>query len=84
MEALEAGFFDSREGGRIGRVSFGPADMGVRRMHARRKETDDGQSLRLRGRVCWPQAEPLAKVRQNGGVLGQRIAVVEAQGGHAS
>ncbi|MGC2220674.1 MAG: hypothetical protein WA645_23880 [Pseudolabrys sp.] len=41
MECLEAGFFNSGEGSRIGRISLGPADMGVRRMYIRCKESDD-------------------------------------------
>jgi hypothetical protein len=31
-----------------------------------------------------PQAEPLAEIGQDGGVLGQRLAVVEAQRRHPS
>ena len=84
MESLEAGFFDSREGGRIGRVPLGPANVGVRRMHTRRKEADDRECLRFSNRVFGPQVKSLAEVGKNSGVLGQRLAIIETQRGHAS
>ena len=52
-------------------------------MHARRKEADQGERPRLRQRVARPEPEPLAEVGQDGRVLGQRLAVVEAQHRHA-
>src|SRR5262249_26093750 len=57
--------------------------MGMRRMHARCKEADERKRLGFRDRVVRPQPEALAEVRQNRGVLGERLPVVEAQRRHA-
>ena len=84
MESLEPGLFQRGKGGRIGRIALGPADMGVRRMHAPRKEADQRERLGLGDRIVRPQPEAFAQIRQNRGVLGQRLAIVEAQRRHAS
>ena len=68
MERLEAGIFNSLEGSQIGRISLGPANMGVRRMYICRKESDDGECLCLSNYVFRPQVEPFAEVGQNSGV----------------
>ena len=57
--------------------------MGVRGMHARGKEADQRERLGLGQRLARPQPEALAEIGQNGGVLGQRLAIVEPQRGHA-
>jgi hypothetical protein len=41
VESLKAGVFERGEGGRIGRIPLGSADMGECHMHAARKEADE-------------------------------------------
>src|SRR5258708_25016225 len=83
MEGLETGFLQRGISGRIGSVALGPADMGVRGMHAGGEEADQGERLGVGELLFRPQPEPFAEIGQNGGVLGQRLAVVEAQCRHA-
>ena len=52
-------------------------------MHAGGKEADQGERLGVGKLLFRPQPEALAEIGQNGGVLRQRLAVVEAQGRHA-
>ena len=84
VEGLQAGVLDARIGRGVGSVALGPADMGVRRMHAGGKEADRRQRLGLAERVLRPQVEALAEIGQDRRVLRQRIAVVEAQHRHAA
>ena len=79
VEGLEAGFLDAGNADGSARVALGPADMGVRGMHAGGKEADQRQRLGFGQLLLRPQAEALAEIGQDGGVLGQRLAVVEAQ-----
>jgi hypothetical protein len=58
--------------------------MAMRRMHARGKEADQRERLRLSHRIGRPQPEALAEIGQDRGVLREQLAVVEAQGRDAS
>ena len=53
-------------------------------MHARRQKANERKCFRLGDRVARPQPEALAKIGQDGGVLRDVLAAVEAQRRHAS
>ena len=67
----------------VERVALRPADVRVRGVHAGGEEADERQRARFGDRVGRPQPEPLAEIREDRGVLGQRAAVVEAKRGNA-
>ena len=58
--------------------------MGMRRMNAGGKKSDQRERLGFGHRLRRPQSEALAEIRQNGGVLGEGVAIVETQRRHPS
>src|SRR5262245_60603240 len=82
MKAVAAHLLEAREHRRVARIPLRPADMGVGWVHA------GGEQANQRQRTCfgdgfrWPQAEALAEVGQDGGVLSDMLAIVEPQGRH--
>src|SRR5215470_12290307 len=84
VEGFQPRLLERGESRRVGCVALGPTDMGMRGMHARREEADQRQRFGFRHRIGRPQPETLAQIGQNGGVLRQRLAVVELERGHAA
>ena len=84
VKGLQTARFERRKHRGIGRVPFRPADVGVRRMHARGEEADQRERSGFGQRIAWPQAEPFAEVGQDRRVLRERLAVVEPKDRHAA
>src|SRR6185437_15143609 len=60
------------------------ADMAMRRMDARGDPADERHHLRFLRQVVRPEIEALAEERQDRGVLGDELAIVEAERRHAA
>src|SRR5450755_1532526 len=84
VERLATRILYLRKHGRIGSIAFRAPHMRNGGMNAGCQKANERENPRFRYGVCRPKSKSFSKIRQDRGVLGQRLPVIEDQRRHSA